>query len=283
MKPKISVLTPVYNTNLEYLGECIDSILHQTFTDFEFLILNDSPENAELEKFILKYNDKRIKYFKNDKNIGISASRNKLIKLAQGEYLAIFDHDDISELDRLALEVEYLDKHSDIGMVSGWDEFFGKENRIRKYPEYDTQIKYTLVDHSCMNHTAAMVRKSILVDNNIYYEEEYSPAEDYMLFVRLMAVTKFYNFQKVLVKYRTYEQNTSNIQNVQMMDASTKIRLFAHNHYPAYWECFMHADDSHRTFFKAYLFGCIPLLKLRNNWLYLFNFIPIIKLHWKGM
>ncbi|MDO4935203.1 MAG: glycosyltransferase [Phascolarctobacterium sp.] len=283
MKPKVSVLTPVYNTNPEYLRECIDSILNQTFTDFEFLILNDSPENDELEKFILEYEDKRIKYFKNEKNIGISKSRNKLVELAQGEYLAIFDHDDVSLSDRLTLEVEYLDSHPDVGMVSGWDEFFGIDNRIRKYPEHDAQIKRTLVDHSCVNHTAAMIRKSILIDNNIHYEEEYSPAEDYMLFVRLMAVTNFYNFQKVLVRYRTYEQNTSNTQNVKMANAAVKIRCFAHNCYPAYWEDFVHSDDSHRTFLKVYLLGIFPLFKIRNNWVYLFNFIPIIKLRWKGI
>lgn len=132
--PKVSVLTPVYNTNLKYLKECINSILKQTFTDFEFIILNDSPDNKELEDFILSYSDKRIKYFKNEENIGISASRNKLISLASGEYLAIFDHDDISVLNRLELEVNYLDSHPYVGVVGGWHQGIGSKSCIVKRP-----------------------------------------------------------------------------------------------------------------------------------------------------
>ena len=119
-EPRVSVLTPVYNTNIEHLHQCIDSILNQTFTDFEFIILNDSPENTELESEILSYSDKRIKYYKNDKNIGISESRNRLLQLARGEYIAIFDHDDISIPDRLACQVEFLDTHPNIGVIGGW-------------------------------------------------------------------------------------------------------------------------------------------------------------------
>ncbi|MBR6752240.1 MAG: glycosyltransferase, partial [Alphaproteobacteria bacterium] len=79
--PRVSVLTPIYNTNPAHLREMIESILNQTFTDFEFLILNDSPDNAEIEKIVLDYakKDARIKYAKNEKNMGITPSRNKLL------------------------------------------------------------------------------------------------------------------------------------------------------------------------------------------------------------
>ena len=80
--PKVSVLTPIYNTEPEHLRQAIESILNQTFTDFEFIILNDSPWNTEIEDIVLAYKDARIKYVKNDKNIGISKSRNKLLSLA---------------------------------------------------------------------------------------------------------------------------------------------------------------------------------------------------------
>ena len=109
--PKVSVLTPIYNTEPEHLRQAIESILNQTFTDFEFIILNDSPWNTEIEDIVLAYKDARIKYVKNDKNIGISKSRNKLLSLASGEYLAIFDHDDISLPTRLEKQVDFLDKN----------------------------------------------------------------------------------------------------------------------------------------------------------------------------
>ena len=133
------------------------------------MILNDSPNNTEIEKIVLGYAkyDKRIKYSKNEKNIGISLSRNKLLQMARGEYLAIFDHDDISVLTRLEQEVKYLDKNPEIGVVSGWLQYFGKDNRVKKNPENDFDIKVLLTQSCYVAHTAAMIRKSVLVDNNI--------------------------------------------------------------------------------------------------------------------
>lgn len=130
---KVSVLMPVYKTKEEYLREAISSILNQTFTDFEFLILDDCPDD-DREKIVKSYQDKRITYFKNEKNLGISASRNKLIDMAQGEYLAIFDHDDISMPTRLEKQVVYLDEHPEIGVVSSFIEKFPKI-KISKHPQ----------------------------------------------------------------------------------------------------------------------------------------------------
>lgn len=86
---------PIYNTDERYLREAVKSILDQTYEDFELLILNDSPDNTYLDKIVESFADKRIRYFKNEFNLGITPSRNKLISLAQGEYLAVMDHDDI--------------------------------------------------------------------------------------------------------------------------------------------------------------------------------------------
>jgi glycosyltransferase involved in cell wall biosynthesis len=208
-KPRISVLTPVYNTNIEHLHQCIGSILKQTFTDFEFIILNDSPDNKELEQAILSYSDPRIKYHKNEKNIGISASRNRLLELATGEYIAIFDHDDISVPNRLARQSEYLDKHPNVGVVSAWLDNFDSHNGIFRTPETDRDIKIALTEDCFITHTAAMIRKSVLTENDIHYESEYTPCEDYRLWARLMEVTDFYNIQDVLVKYRWHQNNTT--------------------------------------------------------------------------
>jgi len=162
--PKVSVLTPIYNTNPQHLREMIESILNQTFDNFEFLILNDSPDNTEIEKIVMEYaaHDERVKYSKNDKNMGITPSRNKLLKMARGEYLAIFDHDDISVPDRLAREVEYLDTHPNIGVVSGWLKYFGTDNTLFKDPETDNEIKKCLTNYCCVRHTAAMIHVFII-------------------------------------------------------------------------------------------------------------------------
>ena len=117
--PKVSVLVPVYRPREEYLRACIDSILSQTFRDFELLLLDDCPEDRTAEAVIKSYADGRIRYSRNPANLGISASRNLLIDMARGEYLAVMDHDDISLPERLEKETAYLDAHPEVGVVSG--------------------------------------------------------------------------------------------------------------------------------------------------------------------
>jgi len=278
--PRVSVLTPIYNTNPTHLREMIESILNQTFTDFEFLILNDSPDNTEIEDIVKEYarSDKRVKYYKNAKNMGITPSRNKLLKMARGEYVAIFDHDDISVPTRLEQEVTYLDTHPHIGVVSGWLQYFGLNNDILKTPESDTDIRIMLCDSCYVAHTAAMVRKSLLVDNNIEYEEFYTPAEDYRLWARLMDVTHFYNIQDVLVKYRWAGGNTSNVNSDKTAAARDAICMCVRDAHPGLYDEFK--KRSPYTRFRLRLFG-IPLLKIRSNTVYLFEFIPLFKIKWR--
>ena len=218
--PQVSVLTPVYNTKPQYLRECIESILNQTFKDFEFLILNDSPDNKEIEKIVKDYasKDKRIKYYKNDKNMGIAKSRNKLLDLATGEYIAVFDHDDISLPTRLEQEVKILDENPKIGVVSGFLRLFDckKTGSLHTCPEHDFEIKCTMTSGCWFPHTASMLRKSVLDENNIRYEEYFTPCEDYQLWNRLMDVTKFYCIQSVLVDYRNFDGNTTHKTKKQM-------------------------------------------------------------------
>ncbi len=272
--PRVSVLTPIYNTNHAHLRECIESILNQTFNDFEFIILNDSPENTELEKLVLSYNDARIRYIKNDKNMGISGARNKLIKLARGEYIAIFDHDDISHPTRLEKQVKFLDENPYVGVVGAWAHWFGVKDFIRKNPEYDTDIKIRLTDVCAIMHTTALIRKSVLVDNNIQYEKQYTPAEDYRLWGQLMAYTDFYNIQEVLVEYRCDAGNTSSLQRKKMEIAHESIKIQICNKYPMYRLAF---ERSLRRI-RVRLFGKIPLIKIKNHWALLFDCIPLVKI-----
>lgn len=280
--PRVSVLTPIYNTNPLHLREMIESILNQTFTDFEFLILNDSPENKEIEKIVKSYKDKRIKYFKNEQNMGISASRNKLMDMACGEYIAVFDHDDISVPSRLEQQVDFLDKNPHVGVVSGWLKFFGSKTTILKNPEYDNDIKIFMTDDCVIAHTAAMIRKSVLDENNIRYDEYYSPSEDYKLWAQLMPLTHFYNIPDVLVLYRYLNTNTTNKQHIEMVRTSNAIRLELRNKYSAYYAEYRSRTIEHSgTTFRFRLFGLVPIFKIKNSWVFLFEFIPLFKIYWR--
>ena len=156
---------PVYKTPEKFLREAIESILNQTFTDFEFLILDDYPEEP-VEKIVRSYTDTRIKYARNPKNLCIANSRNKLIDMAQGEYLAVMDHDDIALPERFAKQVAFLDSHPDVGVVGTWYERF-PNFKIKKRYVIDSQIKRDLMYNCSILHPLSMIRKSVLLNNNI--------------------------------------------------------------------------------------------------------------------
>jgi len=220
--PKVSVLMPIYKPCEEHLRAAIESILNQTYSDFELLLLDDCPEDTR-EAVVRSYSDPRIRYEKNDRNLGITPSRNKLIDMARGEYLAVCDHDDVSLPERFAHEVAYLEEHPECGVVSGWSRVMGSDV-IGRNPEQDDEIRYELVKGYVVCHPAAMLRKSALTENNIRYEEYYSPAEDYSLWCRLIPVTKFHNLQEVVLDYRVHDRCTTKVQSEKMHVAHQRVR-----------------------------------------------------------
>lgn len=228
--PKVSVLMPVYKTKEAHLRQAIESILRQTFTDFEFLILDDCPEFPS-EYIVNSYKDERIIYIKNEHNLGITDSRNKLIDMARGEYLAVMDHDDISLPERLAKEAKFLDRHPKVGVVGSWYERF-PDGKIKKRFVINSQIERDLMYNCSILHPSSMIRKSVLSENNIRYEKKYSPSEDYALWCNLIGKTEFANIPEVLIKYRDHEENTSKKQSQKMDEAAKEIRRTMENRFP---------------------------------------------------
>lgn len=136
-----------------------------------------------------------------------------------------------------------------------------------------------MTDNCSVAHTACMMRKSVLDENNIEYEEYFSPAEDYRLFARLMECTVFYNIQKPLVKYRCFSGNTTHTQSANMTRAHAEIQLDFRNKFWAYYVMYQRYI-SDRTVFRFRLFGLLPLVKIKRRKVYLFGFIPICDFRW---
>ena len=271
---KVSVLAPLYNTDLSHLREMIDSVLAQTYKNFEFLLLNDSPDNKEIDQVVRGYSDPRIRFLKNERNLGISRSRNILISEAKGEYLAVCDHDDVSLSDRFEKEVSYLDAHPEVGVVSGLcDVFGGGSHSFMKHPEFSLDIKLHLMLNCYVAHPASMIRKSVLIENNIMYDERFSPAEDYKLWSDLLSFTEFHNIQEYLIRYRSFDMNTSITQKQKMEHASLKIKLELRNKYPSYFNELLKQKSLKKTSYK--LFGTITFLTVYTDKICLFG-IPII-------
>ena len=271
---KVSVLTPIYKTDERILREAIESVLKQTFTDFEFLLLDDCPEDGR-EAVVRSYDDKRIVYLKNDRNLGITASRNKLIDLAKGEYLAVFDHDDICRPERFAKEVAYLDAHPECGVIGGWTKPTNGTPNI--YPESDHAIKLAMVEGASVWHPASMIRRSALDAAKARYEADYSPVEDYMLWMRLLPHTDFHNLQEVVLDYRWHEGNTSVVRKRELDAQAARVKAWAKVHEP---ELYAEYELRRETMRRVRLFG-IPVLKIttsgRETDIRLFDRIPFIR------
>ncbi len=278
--PKVSVLMPVYNTKETHLKESIESILSQTYDDFEFLILNDASTDSNVEKIVKSYKDNRIKYYKNDNNLGISGTRNKLLNLSSGEFLSVMDHDDISFPERLKKQVEFLEKNPDIGVVGAFAETFPKKG-INKKPIINDDIEENLMFSCAILHPASMIRKKVLIDNNIKYEKEFSPAEDYALWCRLIGKTRFANLPEILLKYRIHDSNTSKTQKDKMFKCSQKIYNFVRKDNNKLWEF---VKEKAKKTYRVKLFGIIPFLNIKkeNDSLKISLFkIPLLKINKK--
>ena len=258
--PKVSVLMPIYNTQEKHLKEAIESILNQSFTNFEFLILNDSPNSFYLDKIVFGFNDRRIKYFKNEKNLGISKTRNKLIEMAQGEYLAIADHDDISHSERFLEQVSYLDRHLEVGVCGCWFQWMHDQHITKLFQDSDAIEKHLMLG-CAINHPGVMIRKSTLNNNNIRYENYFSPAEDYAMWCRLIGKTKFHNIQKVLLTYRKHKTQTSRTQKHKIKNATIAIKKFVRKMHPNIWK---NVQNNIPAIIRVKLFGIIPLFTFRQ-------------------
>jgi len=201
---KISVIMPVYNTKEEYLREAIESILNQTYTDFELIIINDGSTNNS-EDVIKSYTDERIRYIKQD-NQGAAGSRNNGIKAAIGEYIAIMDSDDISYPNRLEEEVKFLDGHPDYAIVGSSAEIFP---RTKMWINVEEPRILDFIRECNFVHSTVMYRRKLFIENGYTYDLMMPPTEDYDLWSKIILKEKAYNIQKPLVRYRLEGQGIS--------------------------------------------------------------------------
>lgn len=200
--PVVSVLMPVYNAETDIFKIAIESILNQTFTNFEFIIINDGSTN-NTEEIILSYKDERIKYIKNEENLKIIKTLNKGLELARGKYIARLDADDYCDITRLEKQVKYLEENPEIGLLGTYYEHV-PENRVVTHPVKPEEVRlYLRYCQNCILHSSAMYRKSVLDKYNLKYNECARHAEDYMLWSNISKVTGVAIYPEVLTFYRS--------------------------------------------------------------------------------
>jgi len=248
IKPTVSVIMPVYNVEL-YVAEAINSILNQTFTDFELIVLDDcSPDrSAEIVKSFI---DKRIVYHRNEKNQGLAENLNTGLKMAKGKYIARMDGDDVSLPERLMTQVKFLDEHLDIDLCSCALEMFGHDHQIWIRDADPEQVKITMLFYSPVLHATSVWRKSSFDDNGLFYDQNMFPAEDYDLWSRAVFKCKLVNIPDILYRYRIH-----GIQVTKTDDrAAEKILQIQVNYLMKSLPSLK--EDSIRNFVSEFLNGC---------------------------
>ena len=225
--PKISVVLPVYQGD-GYLSEAIQSILDQTYTDFELLILCDDP--SDITRTILddyQNKDSRVRVFNQQQRLGLVGSLNYGISLATGEYIARMDADDISLPQRFEEQIAYMDSKPEIGICGTWVVVKSEQGEsICQYPVDDESIRCELLFNSPLAHPAVFIRRIIFNKNKISYDNTNLHAEDYGFWVLASPFTKFGNIPKALLLYRTHDEAVSrSFANIQSNSAD-KIRKY---------------------------------------------------------
>lgn len=237
--PYVSVVMSVYSDNVEYLCSAIDSILDQTYRNYEFIIINDGASN-EVREVIDRYEfaDSRIKTAENKINLGLTKSLNKAISLAQGVYIARMDADDLAIPQRFERQVEFLDTHPDIAMVGTAFEEIVKGIRIKQRLPLlldNSEIKKQIMKFNPFCHASVMVRRDVLryVGG---YDESFKYAQDYDLWLRLSERHKVANLPDVLM-LRRMDDNISikNERRQKMFAAKAQLKAVLRHTSPLYF------------------------------------------------
>lgn len=204
-----------FNENEKDVKKAIDSILNQTFSDYEFIIILDNPQNIKLKKILTDYEkkDKRIKLIFNTENIGLAMSLNKGIENSNYEIIARMDADDISLPFRFEKEIEFLEKHKDIDLVSSTVIVIDEDdNEVRtRFPYFKNakNINKALEKNNFISHPCAMFRKKAFMNVGKY--RNFPTAQDYDLWLRFIDNnSNAYIFREPLLKYRERNESISN-------------------------------------------------------------------------
>lgn len=256
MAPKISVVLPVYNAE-DYIGASVESILCQTYSDFELIIIDDGSIDGTKDK-LNSYNDSRILLVVKENNTGLVDSLNLGIKMAKGEYIARMDADDICEPERFLEQVAFLDSNTNIGVVGTSIKIFGNKNLEKYFPVSNKDCQAELLFRSCFAHPSVMLRKELFVKNQITYSNEYFPAEDYYLWIQFSGITEFYNIDKVLLRYRLNEGSISVRQKTEQILLKNQLQLLALEKIAG-----ITLDENEAS---NYIYLLNPFQKTRINW-----------------
>ena len=223
-QPYISVITPVFNGE-RYIEKSIESILSQSYDDFEYLIIDDS-SNDSTPKILEKYlNYSKIRIITNHHNIGLTKSLNIGLKNAAGKYIARQDHDDISLRNRLKIQKEFLDSHKNVGVIGTSNHYINAKDKILYTANRESSgiiNRWRLLFSNPIMHSSVMFRKDLVISAG-GYDETYKRSQDYKLWSRLIETSDIVQLPDVLIKYRKHDESVSYIDTDEQINNSISI------------------------------------------------------------
>lgn len=223
----------VYN-GMPYLKEAVQSILFQTYSNFEFIIVDDASTDKTWQ-YLKSLKDKRVKLIKNEKNLGIAASLNKALKIARGDYIARMDADDISLPRRLEIQLGFLQRNHDIDLCGTWADLIDENDKIigeKKFPKNHEDINRLLMFLSPVIHPTFFA-KSIVFKKLSGYDPRFEYCEDYHFLLRAKDVFKISNIAQKLFQLRLWEKRRSreSMKKIDRADLKTKIEALKKGYY----------------------------------------------------
>ncbi len=219
----VSIIMPVYNAD-NYLSSSIESILNQTFCNYEFIIINDGSTDTSLD-IIKKFAnvDARIVVLNNKQNTGYVQCIETGLRRSKAEFIARMDADDISLPTRLEKQYSFMQNNKAIGVCGTWFKVFGNSDFEVKHPVWHDEIKIKMIGFNCIGHPTVMIRKELL--EKYFFDNLYVPCEDYHLWSQLIHITRFHNIPDFLLLYRDHPTNISKEKKITGEENELKIGI----------------------------------------------------------
>jgi glycosyltransferase involved in cell wall biosynthesis len=204
--PLVTVLMAVHN-DIRYLPDAVDSILRQSFEDFEFVVVDDGCSDGTSE-YLATLNDDRIRVLRNSSNVGLTRSLNIGLDRCRGAYVARMDADDVAETDRLARQVEFLERNSEVGLLGTSRTLIDEHGDKIAKPQAAVglaPVLWKMLLGNAFAHPTVMLRREVLERHSLRYDETFQTAQDYELWVRMLQVAQGDNLADPLLRYRLRE------------------------------------------------------------------------------
>ena len=213
---------PVFNGEA-YVRQAIESLLQQSLYEFELLIYNDGSADQS-EQVIAACTDARIRYFRNERNLGVGATTNQGIDQARGEYIALMDCDDVSLPQRLEKQVVFMDAHPEVGVCGTGSQFLGTD-QVKIFPEDDTTLRRHMLGYFPFRNPTLMFRRNMLVASGVRYRTDREKAYDYEFVADCLPHCQVYNLPDVLLHYRLHAQQETQQYREAYLRAAERVSL----------------------------------------------------------